>query len=44
MYQGSVPPEATTSGFVGWCLAVYRDLAPINEWLLKALGPLMPSG
>ena len=36
MYQGPVPPQAAASGFVDWCLALYRDLAPINEWLVEA--------
>ncbi len=38
MYEGPVPPEAGGAGLVDWCVAVYRDLAPINQWLLGLPG------
>ncbi|MSQ10047.1 MAG: DUF2461 domain-containing protein [Dehalococcoidia bacterium] len=38
MYEGPAPPEAGGAGFVDWCMAVYRDLAPINQWLMGLAG------
>lgn len=38
MYEGPVPPEAASAAFVDWCLAVFQDLAPVNDWLLNLAG------
>lgn len=38
MYEGPVPGALPSAGFVDWCLAVFQDLAPVNNWLLELTG------
>jgi len=37
MWEGPLPPEIRTEGFVDWCLALFKTASPINEWLREAL-------
>ena len=35
--EGPIPPEASSGAFVDYCLAHFRNLSPINQWLKRAL-------
>ena len=35
--EGPIPPEASSGVFVDYCLAHFRNLSPINQWLRQVL-------
>ena len=38
-WEGRPPKEVRTAAFVDWCETKYRDLLPIEQWLLKNVAP-----